>query len=320
MQPREYLQSKLDELKRPAEIRKPATQEELIDTIYKLTMSKNFRKYSVSDEHAQNILSAVTICVKENRPLQTTIVFGGYKLWRLEETPEVDWAELFTMMYYTNWMKPICAIYEPGVWFDFFSDDVIVPFMNNVPAEDTQAYQDSFKKLLEFLKPYQPENLNMTYNRVGDQYESIDEFKKDWHEQMGKIKDALPEISESLSATLSLNVKTTEEQRANPNWQKEVQLMHDGFGAVTKRRPYYNTPDKIQVFSTPNSHKLAVGSTKDSVMKFWIGTGVLKTKDDSYRQIVMSPGQLKDTEYQWQDLNIPSLSGKNFKKIRVLKS
>src|SRR3989344_996495 len=84
-------------------------------------------------------------------------------------------------------MKPICEIYEPGVWFDFFSDDVIVPKLNNVSPDDTKAYQSSFKKLLEFIKAYQPSNLHMTLNRVGDQYENYEAFEKDLEEQIQEV-------------------------------------------------------------------------------------------------------------------------------------
>ena len=136
---------------------------------------------------------------------------------------------------------------------------------------------------------------------------------------MEKIKDNLPEISESLSATLNLNVKTTEEQRVNPDWQKEVQLMHDGFAQITKRRPYYRTADKFNIMTTRYPGMLSVGSTKDSVMKFWIGAGVLMSKDDSFRQLVMSPRQLEHTDSSWHDIHIIGLDGKNFSRVRITK-
>jgi len=61
----------------------------------------------------------------------------------LPESPEVDWAEVFSLIYYTKWVKQILAIYKPGVWFDFYSDDVILEIMDNVPKEDTERYISS---------------------------------------------------------------------------------------------------------------------------------------------------------------------------------
>ncbi len=321
MTTQDYIQTKLDELKVPLGLHKP-DEAELPEAIYRLVMSKKFRKYSVDPTQAEHIKSVVNLCIKENKPIQLTLVFGGYKLWRLEETPEVDWAELFAFMYYSNWMKPICEIYKPGVWFDFFSDDVVVPQMNNVPIEDTISYGESFKNLLKFIKPYQPKNLNMTYNRVGDQYENIDAFQKDLTEQIKEVASNLdggvPKLSVSAIATLDLNVKVSPVQMKDPKWHEKIQLIHDGYAQVKGRRPYYRTPDKMNVMTTQFPGMLSVGTTKDSVMKFWIGVGVLKPKDDSFRQLVLSPNQLKKSKFKIERVNIGGLSRKNFLSIRLL--
>ena len=321
MTAQDYIQTKLGELKQPLSSQKPANKEELVDAIFKAFTSKKFRKYKLGEEHAENIKKSIALNVENNEPIKATLVFGGYKLWRLEETPEVDWAELFSLMYYTNWMKPVCEIYEAGVWFDFFSDDIIVPLMNNVPNEDTEAYQASFKQLLEFLKPFQPSNLNMTLNRVGDQYESFEDFKKDLEEQKqtlaSTLDNGLPELNDTARVTLDLNVKTTADQLADPKWQERVQLIHDSYAQVKGRRPYYRKPDKLNIMTTPFNGMLSVGTTKDSIMKFWIGAGVLTPREDGFRQIVMSPNQIDKTSFFLQDVDL-GIKGKNFSRIRVV--
>lgn len=319
MTAQDYIQEQLNELKQPVEhvSQKPGIADEII----RLVLSKKFRKYSISDEQDEHIKAAIKQCVTENKPIQMTLVFGGYKLWRLKETPEADWAELFALMYYTKWMKPICAIYKPGVWFDFFSDDVIVSQMNNAPAEGIKQYQKSFKQLLDFIKPYQPSNLNVTLNRVGDQYASDAEFQEELEQNIEKLKaelpDGLPVLDDTARATLTLNVKLSDEQKTDPKWQEKVQLVHDAYAQSSKRRPYYRQPDKIMVMTTPFPGMLSVGTTKDSIMKFWVGAGVLRKKDDSYRQIIMSSNQLENGQFTEDKVTIPGLQGKNFTKVRV---
>lgn len=317
----DYIKSKLEDLKSMPEVSKPSSQEELVEAIFKAFTSKKFRKYSLGQEHADHIRSSIALNIKNNEPIKATLVFGGYKIWRLDETPEVDWAELFSLMYYTNWMKPVCEMYKPGVWFDFFSDDVIVPKLNNVSPNDTKAYQESFKKLLAFIKPYQPSNLNMTLNRVGDQYDSEADFEEDLDQQLKSLKTSLPgglpELDDAARAVLDLNVRLTDEQKNDPKWYEKVQLLHDAYAAVSGRRPYYRTPDKLNIMTTPLNGMLSVGTTKDSIMKFWIGTGVLKPKDGEFRQLVLSPNQIKKTDYKWQPVSIEGLAGKNFLKIRI---
>ena len=320
MTAQEYLLEQLQKTKQPLDL--PKSEALLEDEITRLILSKKFRKYSVSEEQANHIKSVVSICVKENKAIQGTLVFGGYKLWRLQESPKVDWAELFALMYYTNWMKPICEIYKPGVWFDFFSDDVIVPIINNISTTDTEMYQSSFKKLLEFVKPYQPDNLTMTLNRVGDQYDSYEAFEKDLNEQIESVSASLdgglPVLNDAALATLDLNVKVTERQKKDSLWHEKVQLIHDGYAQVKGRRPYYRTPDKFNVFTTPFPGMLSVGTTKDSIMKFWVGAGALRNHKDSLRQIIMSPNQLSKTIFQWEKIKLDNLVGENFEKIRVL--
>ncbi len=118
--------------------------------------------------------------------------------------------------------------------------------------------------------------------------------------------------------TVSAFAETRPEPEADPQWREKVQLMHDGYAQVTGRRPYYRQPDKLNIMTTPFNGMLSVGTTKDSIMKFWIGVGVLKPKDNSFRQIILSPNQLNTTAFDFQDVEL-GINGKNFKKIRVLK-
>ncbi len=323
MTTQDYIQSKLEALKLNnnfAEIPKDRLSAEII----RLTLSKKFRKYSVGDEPLEHIKASIEANVKANEPIKFTLPFGAYKLWRLDETPEVDWAELFSFMYFTSWLKPVCEIYKPGVWFDFFSDDVIIPRMNNINNQDVDDYRKSFEYLLKFITPYQPSNMQMTLSRVIDQYKSQDEFEQDFDEQKKKLKallnNGLPVLSDEDKAMIEFNVKATTEQLKDPLWREKVKFIHDSYAAVTGRRPYYRPLDqhKIMVVTTSLWGMLCVGSTKDSTVKFWVGTGLLKPRGDSYRQIILSPGQLEKSSFTTNNVAIKNLDGKNFKKIRVM--
>ena len=79
-------------------------------------------------------------------------------------------------------------------------------------------------------------------------------------------------------------------------------------------------PGKIRVFTQPfsNGTCIAVGTTKDSIAKFWAGVGALEPRDDGFRQLVLSPSQLAAATYDWQNVQLDGPAGKNFGKIRVL--
>ncbi len=318
---KEYIIQRLENLKSET-TDSPSNQEELVSFIFTLLMSKKFRKYFPGLEYTQHILSVIKTNVSKNEPIKLNLVFGAYKLWRLEESPEVDWAELFSLIYYANWLKPICSIYKPGVWFDFFSDDVIVERMNNVPSMDTQKYLQSFRKLLEFIKPYIPQNLNFTLNRVADQYENQEEFEKDLVGFIEKFQvelgGKLPILTPQQTSTIELNVKLKPEQANDSNWREKVFIIHEAYARISKRRPYYRTLDKIMVALTPIVNSLAIGTTKTSVMKFWIGVGVLERREDSFIENIFSPKQLESRKFIKEEISIQGLDGKNFKKIRII--
>src|SRR5216684_4350329 len=136
MNPQDYLLSKLQALSQPGDLPHPAQADELVEQIFMLIMSKKFRKYSANDALMAHIKGAIRLAIEQHQPINVTFFHGAYKLWRLEESPQADWAELFALMYYTRWVKPVCEIYPPGVWFDFFVDDLIVPKLDNVPISD----------------------------------------------------------------------------------------------------------------------------------------------------------------------------------------
>jgi hypothetical protein len=320
-----YIQTKLDELKQTADLEKPKNIEQLEEAIFKALMSKKFRKYSANEDLIKQVKNAIRINAEKHEPINVTFLHGAYKLWRLDESPEADWAELFALMYYSNWVKPICEIYKPGVWFDFFVDDLIITKLDNVDPADIRAYIDSYQKVIDFLKQYQLSNLKMTITPVGSKFESPQTFDESLARSLEKLTaetpGGLPELTETQRAMVELNTRVTPEQSQDPKWREKVYHLHNAYSAV-KAEPRYHKgrPEKVVAFNQPlpSGTSLSVGSTKDSVMKFWIGVGALRPKEGSFRQIILSPNQLEQAQFSFQDVRIQGLTGKNFSKIRVL--
>lgn len=325
MTAQDYIQSKLDELKRPLDLDRKEDKAELVEAIFRALMSKKFRKYSANETLQLHIREAIRINVEKNQPINITFLHGAYKLWRLDEAPETDWAELFALMYYSNWVKPVCEIYEPGVWFDFFVDDYIIPKLDNIPQEDVQTYLNSYRAVMNYLKSYQPENLKMTITPVGSKFESEEAFNESLKLNLEKLTaetpGGLPVLSDAQRAMVELNTKATEQQLQDSKWREKVYHLHNAY-MLTKAEPGYHKgrPEKIIAFTQPlpSGTTISVGTTKSSIMKFWVGAGVLEPKGDCYKQIILSPHMLESVAFDWQKVDIGIL-GKNFKKIRVAK-
>ncbi len=322
MTAKEFIEKRLENLKTsPAIESELKSTKDLPDFIFRAITSKKFRKYKIIPEtYTIHIKEAIENSIKNNIPIKLVFPFGGYKLWRLEETPEADWAELFTIMYLAKWLKPITEVYQPGVWFDFSSDDVIVERMNNIPKNDTESYNKSFNMILNFLKNYIPENMKFTLTPVSSHYttEEFEQDLKDKIEKMQKELDGLPKLNKADIKAVELNVKLKPEQADDPLWREKVELIHQAYYAVSRRRAYNRAQDKILAFCTQISNCVAVGTTKTSIAKFWPGAGALKNIGEKFIETVLSPSQVETFQYNWEPISINGLDGKNFKKIRII--
>ncbi len=299
---------------------KKISKENPADEIFSLLMSKKFRKYSAKPELVEHIKKAIEINIENNQPINFTFPHGAYKLWRLEEAPLPDWAELFSAMHYSKWVKTICEIYEPGVWFDFFVDDLIVPILNNTPKEDVEEYLKEWQNILDFLKNYQPKNLNMTITQFKDRYSQPEPFEEALEENIKNLKKTNPTFTEEQLQVVQLNARPTPEQLKDKYWREKILIIHDAYMPIKRGLGYYSKTDKIGVFSQPlpSGMFLVPGTTKTSIAKFWVGVGALKKDGESFKEYVLSPKQLESANFEWEEINIDGLEGKNFKKIRIL--
>ena len=88
MKPQAYIQASLDDLLSATDLARPENNEQLSQEILRLTLSKNFRKYSVAPEVLEHIKTSIEANIENKEPIKFTLPFGAYKLWRLDETPE----------------------------------------------------------------------------------------------------------------------------------------------------------------------------------------------------------------------------------------
>src|SRR3989344_5505838 len=147
-------------------------------------------------------------------------------------------------MYYTKWLTPICEIYQPGVWFDFYVDDFILDKMNNIPVEDTKAYVQENQNILDFLKQYQPKNLRITITPFSTICPSLDEFENALNVNIEKLSQTNPRFSKEDLEAVELNAHPTPEQLKDPQWKEKVRIIHDAYMRMKREIGYYYKPEK----------------------------------------------------------------------------
>lgn len=323
MTPTDYILSTLEALKKPLPM-EDIGDTPLEDAIYTKVMSKKFRKLKAGDDAVKITKEAIVLLVKENKPIRIFQMFGGNKLWRFEEAPEVDWAELFSLIYFVQWSKLIASVYKPGVHFEYFSQDISVENLNNVPRLETDKYSETFRNLLKFVKPYLPSNVKVTYVRHFELFKNPDDYYKELEEAkkliLAENKGKLPTLDDHQKAATELNVKLLPGQSDDPLWREKVELQHQAIFKTETLKKISDDPSKIWTCPTYYSDSVVTGSTKRSLAKFWAAVGALQPEGKSYTEVVLTPKQLQAAEFTWKDVHLKGLDGKNFKKIRVLKS
>lgn len=323
MNPTDYLLSLLKRVK---------TQVQMLDigktpvaeAIYAKVMSKKFRKLKVDAAAVTVSKRAIQLAVQKKQPVTISILFGGNKLWRFAEAPEIDWAELFSLIYFIDWMKGIASVYKYGAKLDYYSQDISVESLNNVPRSETNQYSETFRDLLKFLQPDLPSGVKVTYRR------HFEEFKdpRQYHEELEAAKKLilkenngnLPVLTSTQIAATELNVKLKSGQSDDPQWREKVELEHQAIFRTPTLSKYLNDPMLIPACPTFYPGLIATGSTKRSYAKFWAAVGALKKEDGGYVELVLTPKQLAQAKFGWEKVKIPGLVGKNFAQIRVLEN
>jgi hypothetical protein len=314
-----YLSDQLQSLQKPANIN--LGSQDLSSFIYQALTTTKYRRHSISPEYQDHIKKVIATSISKNQPIPLVWVFGCYKLWRLPESPYVDWAELFFLIHKVSWLKPILAAYKPGIWFDFFADGIVVPLLNHIPESDMTIYQDSFRNLLSTFKKYIPHNLIFTLHTLEELYGSKKEFQKEFkinYDAVIKQDKTDPYIvSDQQKSVINMNVKSDKELSENELHQS--QLIFEAFVLSSKRRPYYRTPDKIFLDSFPIKNCLPIGATRTSSVRFWISKGVLEKRQNSFIETVLSFKQIQKSQFSNYPIDLPDFNNPNYKSISILK-
>ena len=175
--------------------------------------------------------------------------------------------------------------------------------------------------MLEWIKPYLPDGVEVVYRRHLEAFDDLSEYDRELDEakqQVLKQNDGkLPELTDAMKIATELNVRLKPGQDDDPDWREKVELEHQAIFYTKTLNELLSAPGMVPVSPTYFPGLLVTGSTKRSMAKFWAGVGALQAHGDSYREIVLSPKQLNAAEFEWQDVNMPGLEGKNFKKIRT---
>jgi hypothetical protein len=163
----------------------------------------------------------------------------------------------------------------------------------------------------------------VTYREYAEEFDSYDDFVRELEaakqETLKANSGELPVLSEAQKAATELNVKLKPGQDKDPLWREKVEWIHQSIEETeTFKRVYFADESLILACPTIYNGWIAVGSTKRSYAKFWVGAGVLQKDRETFHELVLTPNKLEDGKFGWEDVNFEGLKGKNFSKIRII--
>ncbi|HCM67662.1 MAG: hypothetical protein A2898_00530 [Candidatus Kerfeldbacteria bacterium RIFCSPLOWO2_01_FULL_48_11] len=295
-------------------------------SIYTQLVRKSFRKWSIDDETREHVKKAIHAHLASGTPLHFTFPFGAYKRWNLPSAPWVDWAEVFSLAYYAAYMAPIAAAYAPGCEFSFVGDDVIVPRLNNYPVEEVKKWSESFEQLIEVFRRYLPSNMRFRLLHVRDFY-SPGEFEQELDAKYagGKAEwDSWDEVTRQAHIASSRhNIKwkgihdwtglSDEEKKAKI---LEAAILHNVYRQLPRRKAFTRGDDKICIFPRKISNAIPLGTTKNSSVFFWVGTGVLERRGETWQERILSYEQWQERKHELRNTTV-SLDGFPLTSIQV---
>jgi len=292
---------------------------------------KKFRKQKLVDSTATDITDRIKLSVKNNNPIHIVIFFGGYKHFWNPSDSEVDWAEVFSFNFLSEWAAPVAATYEPGVVIEFVSEDWILEKMNNYSAENLDKYSSSFTKLINEFNKKMPENFKFKFTRLGDIYDKS-EMLKTVEAEMSAGYDRWNSLSEEAKQSELKRSKRSVILKEGQGIDRiiESRVMELVFYSVEERPEFsgdYNSnPENIFIcFSFGLSddnvlHWLTLGSTSSSIVDFWVGRGILEQSDDGFIDRIVSREQYAKIKDRLKTVELPSndLGLKSFNQIEVI--
>lgn len=178
-----FLQNKLNTLfdyKVTPDEEKAIKLGQIKDVIFRRLISNKLTKNNLKEESKKLLFQKISDTVDNNEPLYLIFCFGGYKNhWVKEYHPNVEWAEVFNLIYVSKLLAPISKIYTPGIIYEFEAEDDAVVAEDNYFRSDIDAYADSFKSLISYFNDnYIPSNFKFRYKRLGEQYDTNTFFEK----------------------------------------------------------------------------------------------------------------------------------------------
>ena len=149
-------------------------KEQLSIQIYHLLTPEWFRFGPIDRQTEDSLRKMISSFVKENKPIRLLNACGGFKNYRIDSAPHIDWAEIFHLSFISNTLLRICEIYEPGINLEYSGDAHMSCIVDNIKREYVDTYLKEFDLAIDQFDFITPKNFRITHKHFLDFYDYDD--------------------------------------------------------------------------------------------------------------------------------------------------
>ena len=225
--------------------------------------------------------------------------------------PEPDWAEIFTMKYLIKYVLPIANTYDYGVEIEFESEEVALSYMNNVPQEGLDKYNEIFKELILYINSKTRQQLRLNLVLAGDFYDKSELLSK-MNDYIREVENRFEELNEEEKAIrlkrAETNIKwdgvkdlTNLNEEAKKEFIHNSRILNEAFLDIDyelRGNEYFEKDNLIPLVGTFGYESggetwLHIASNQSSIVDFWAGIGILEIREDKIIERTISQKQFE---------------------------
>jgi len=263
-------------------------------------LSGKYRRSALDSGSVIDTERKVRAAVAEGRPIGFSVPFGGYKCWRVQSAPHLNWAEIFALSYLRGYGESIAERFSGGVTFSLSYCSGILDQVSNMPLEWQQQYLD---ELAAVLRKLSDSAVNFVLKDIAECYEGhgylMEEFERNW--TIVKEKWSRPEDRDAVKKRLAsarnnfVVVGVKDYSMASDREIEEAIIVSaqkcEALDSLEKRRRFNKYSDNIQlVYVRGPAPAIHIGSCRTSANHFAMGEGVIEIAGEELVARIVTSG------------------------------
>lgn len=254
--------------------------------VFNAVTSGKWRRTSMDAHSIADTRAKIEVAVRSGLDLGFSVPFGGYKSWRVPESPHLNWADIFALNYISRYGDSVARTVEIPIQITFSYVGRVMNIINNIPIKHQETYINEFRKaIVYFDRPH----VKMSLFDIVDLFPGIDaltaslweryeDVRENWDEYGGEAKKRLESASRNFMVCGEHDYSMLGERDLGRMILQSAMLC-EALDSLPERRNFNKYSTRIQLVQVhgpkPAVH---ISSCETSANHFGVGRGVVEIR------------------------------------------